>query len=65
MPYQAQENANDWDLLDPSGNVVSSGRAYPVSENDPAVWTDIVAHAEANNLLGEAIATVAVGIERV
>lgn len=65
MPYKARENGTDWDLLDPNGNVVTSGNAYPVSEADPSVWNNIASHAEANNLVSEAIATVAVGIERV
>ena len=64
MPYKARRNESDWDLLAPDDTVVESGRSLPIDESDPAAWAAIASGAQSNQRLGEALATLAVGIER-
>lgn len=65
MTYQARQNADTWDLLDPNGNAVATGYSYPCQDDDPQVMADMWTHASSNGFIGEALQTVNRGFERV
>jgi len=64
MPYTVRINPDEtWDLEAPNGTVIEAGNPVPVSEGDIELWMQIVADAQLNQRLDEAITTVAVGID--
>jgi len=64
MVYHARiTSSSSWDLEAPDNSTISADNDLPFSESDPEMWRSVANHATQNQLLGEAIATVATGVD--